>query len=345
MRKILLATTNEEKLFEIKESFSDQQFEFVSLSDIEKIEAPAENETTIEGNALLKAKYYAQKSGLMCIADDSGFFVDALGGWPGVHSARIGESNTERRTKILNAMKEFTDDAQRTSSMKCAIALHDPSTETSFVVTAQDSGIVSYEPVTSDRDFTFDTIFFIPELGKTYAEISILEKNKRSHRGKALHKMKYILENNYRAKHIVVPVALIIKDGKILMTKRNDPFRPEYHEKWEFPGGSMEVGETFEQNVIREVKEEAGYVVEIVARVTHLAVETQTYPNFTYQVYLVPFVCRILGGDGVFSDTETLEARWFDLDDAVNYPMIGENERMYREFLPELKELINKHNL
>ncbi|MBI2436129.1 MAG: NUDIX domain-containing protein [Candidatus Magasanikbacteria bacterium] len=345
MKKILIATTNLEKLIEIKTAWSDQQFEFISLGDIEKIEAPSEDETTIEGNALLKAKQYAQNSGLLCIADDSGFFVDTLEGWPGVHSARIGNSNDERRSIILEKMKDFVDDSQRTASMRCAIALHDPETEASFVVVGHDTGLVLHEAVHTERDFTFDPIFYIPELGKSYAEISIEEKNKRSHRGNALHKMKYILENNYRAKHIVVPVGLLIKDGKILMTKRNDPFRPEYHEKWEFPGGSMEIGETFEQNVIREVREEAGYDVEIVARISHIAVETQTYPNFMYQVYLIPFVCKILGGDGVFSDTETLEAQWFDLDDALNFEMIGENERMYKEFLPELKNIIKENNL
>lgn len=347
MRKLLIATTNEGKLEEIRHFFSDQQFELISLKDIEFVEAPEETGETIEQNAILKAKYYGEKTGLLTLADDGGLFIDELNGWPGIYSARIANSSDEQCSVVLEKMKNIPVE-KRSAHFDVAMCLYDPTTKNLFVTSGIIYGSIATEITVIEKVlnlYGFNRLFYVKELNKTFAEMPILEKNSISHRGKALSKMKYILENNYRAKHIVVPVALIIKNGKLLMTKRNDPHRPDYHNKWEFPGGSMEVGESFEENIIREVSEESGYDVEMVERINHIAVETQTSASFTYQVYLVPFVCKIIGGDGKFSDSETLDAQWFDLDDVLNHEMIGENARMYREFLPELKIIIARYSL
>jgi len=341
MQKLLIATTNDGKLKEIKHFLADLPFEIVGLGDLDKkIEEPEETENTLEGNAILKAKYYAEKTGLLTIADDSGLFVDYLDGWPGVKTARVADKDEDKRAILLRELKDVSKE-KRNAEFRVSLALFDPKENSSFIVSRKLQGSIVENPIfEGDIKWGFNELFFVSELGKTYGQMTIPEKNAVSHRGKALIKAKYFLQNQYGTKHIVVPIALVIKDGKILMNKRNDPHRPEYHGKWEFPGGSMEFGETFEQNVIRETKEEAGFDVEVVKMLNRIAVENQEYPSFKYQVYLIPFVCKIVGGDGKYGDAEVLESKWFALDDALNYEMIGENAKIYKEMLPELKNLL-----
>ncbi len=148
------------------------------------------------------------------------------------------------------------------------------------------------------------------------------------------------MSDNPEAKHICVALALIIKDGQLLMGKRNDPVQPEFHNTWEFPGGGVEFGETIEAAVLREAREEVGYEVEIVKRLNYIGVFWVDKPEFRYQVYLVPHVCRIVGGDGKLQDSEVLEARWFDLEKVLDMPLLANNGEMYRAILPELKQVV-----
>ncbi len=175
--------------------------------------------------------------------------------------------------------------------------------------------------------------------------MSVIEKNGLSHRGRALIRIKHHLQNTYVAKHIVVPCGLIIKDGKLLMNRRNDPHRLEYHNKWEFPGGKVELHETMHQNMVREIAEEVGYEVEILKMLQHITVESQVQKTYAYQVFLVPYVCRITGGELNPSDDEVMGTDWFDLDDVLNQDLLGDNAKMYAAFLPELKEVVKEFGL
>lgn len=145
------------------------------------------------------------------------------------------------------------------------------------------------------------------------------------------------------AKHIVVPVALIVKDGKLLMSLRNDPDRLEFHKKWEFPGGGVELGENVHNCLKREIKEETGYEIEIVRLLQGIFVLYR--PQYQYQVYLLPYVCSITGGDGNPGDAEVIEMKFLSLDEWLTMDLIGENLVMYKAILPELKEIIQEYSL
>lgn len=340
-RKVLIATTNKGKFTEMIKFLEDLPFEFLSLEDLkEKIDEPEETESTIEGNALLKAKYYAQKTGLMSIADDGGIFVDALGGWPGVISARVGSDSKERIDILLEKLKD-TPTEKRQAEFKSCLVCYDPDTLSFFSNTGTREGTVLEKPVETANSWGYDPIFYLDDFKKTYAELTPNEKNSTSHRGKALIKIKYYLQNQYGVKHIVVPLAIIVEKGKILMSKRNDPHRPDYHNKWEFPGGTMELGETLSENVTRETLEEVGYEVEVVKQLSKIYVEAQISSVVKYQVYLIPMLCKVISNTNVIADAETLGIEWFDLEKASNEDMIGANNNLYKEILPELIEYSN----
>lgn len=347
-RELLIATTNQGKAKEILAFLEHSPFKFLTLKDLaNSIPEPQETESTFASNAFLKARYYAQATGFLTLADDTGLHIDALNGWPGIQSARIAETAEERNALVLEKLQGVPSE-KRGAKFECAIALVDPESRVEFLAYGELRGAIAKQPAPATEiinGFGYSPIFYLPELGKMYTEFTQTEVSGFNHRGKALIRIKHHLQNTYVAKHIVVPFALIIKDGKVLMNLRNDPHRPEYHNKWEFPGGKVEFGETMHGNMIREVKEEVGYDVEIVKMLQHIAVESQMQKTYAYQVFLVPYVCKIVRGDGKFSDGEVLETRWFDPDDVLNYELIGENERMYRELLLELRELIKMSNL
>ncbi len=343
MRKLLIATSNPGKFKEMKEFFKTSGFEIVSLSDLGITDAPEEPYDVIEYNAMLKAKYYAEKTGILSLADDTGLFIPALNNWPGAHAARIADTTEKRRETVLEKMKGIDD---RKAYFEVALALYDPTEKLSFLSFGRVDGSILETPQGDEtKGFGFDQIFFSNELNKAFSELSVQEKNATSHRGKALIKMEYFLKKQFGARNIVVPCAIVIQNGKILMQKRNDPHRPNYHEKWEFPGGGVDFKEQIIENVVRETKEETGLIVEPLKLLQHIAVEWQEYPTFAYQVYLIPYVCKIVGGEINPRDHEVLEARWFELDEVSKYPLVGENARMYEKFLPELKEVIKEHNL
>ncbi len=343
-RKLLLATQNPAKITEIMKYLDTLPFEILTLKDLnEQILAPQEPFDELEHNALAKAKYYASKTGMLSLSDDSGLFIDALDGWPGVQSSRVGNTDDERREGVMNKMKGIKE---RSASFRVCIALFDPENNVAHTITRREDGVITEESQGEYRPgFPYDQIFWIPEMNKTYAQLTIGEKNKLSHRAKAMNEMQYILKKNYDPRHIVVPCGFLIQNGKLYMQKRNEPHRPAYHDKWEFPGGGVELGESLEETVVREVKEEAGYDVEIICMLQKIRVEAQEYATFSYQVYLVPFVCKIVGGEGTSSDHEVLEARWFDLDDVLNHELLGTNDVFYKSVVDELKMVVQKNNL
>lgn len=342
MRKLLIATTNQGKFKEMQEFFHTQPFELVSLTDLNITDSPEEPYDTVELNAYAKAKFYGEKSGLLTLADDGGLYIEALGGWPGVLAARVASTDEERQSAVLEKMK---DQQNRKAVVKGAWVVYEPTEKTFFTATGEVDIEIASEPAQGTQGFGYDPIFFYPPLKKTFSEMSTGEKNAVSHRGKGLVKLEYFLKKQFGARNIVVPCALVIQDGKILMQKRNDPHRPDYHEKWEFPGGGVDFKENTLENVVRETKEETGLIVKPLKLLQHIAVEWQEYPTFAYQVYLIPYVCKIVGGEINPRDHEVLEVKWFDLEEVLGYPLVGENARMFEKFLPELKEVIKEHNL
>lgn len=340
--KILIATLNKGKFDEMKKFLADLPFEFLSINDLdEKIEEPEETEETLAGNAILKAQYYGKKTGLLSVADDGGLFLDTFAGWPGVKSARIANSDEQRVAIILEKLR---GNSNRGASFKVSLAVYDPNTKDIFIATGETKGEILDKPhIGGVNNYGYNPIFYMPEYGKVYAEMTIQEKNSVSHRGKALNKVAQYLQNVYTSKNIVCPLALIIRDGKIISTLRNDPHNPEYHKKWEFPGGGLEMGETIEKNLIRETKEETGYEVEIVSLLQYIHIENR--PDKNYQVCLVPYLCKIIGGDGKYSDNEVLDLKFFDFDELLDQPLIKANDILFENNLNQIKELILKYNL
>jgi len=340
-QKLLIATTNEGKYREITHFLGDLPFQLVNLSDlVHSIHPPEETEDTFEGNALIKARYYGEKTDFLTLADDGGLCLDALGGWPGVESARLGRTKEDRIAKIMAALK--TKD--RTAAFRVVLTCFDPNQKIHFSAAGELRGRILEQPVAKgDTMWGYNSIFYVEELGKTYGEMTIQEKNSVSHRGQALFKIKRYLQNQYGPKHVPVPVGLIVKDGKILISLRNDPHRPEFHKKWEFPGGVMEFGEEVQENLKREIKEETGYEIEVVKQLQYIKVKWR--PEWNYQVYLIPFVCRITGGDGNWSDAEILDIKYADPETVLAFDLIGDNKQMFQTLLPELKQVLAEYHL
>ena len=193
MRKLLLATTNLHKLEEYRAIFADVPFQLLSLRDIHLDMDVEETGTTFAENAELKALAYARASGLIALADDSGLEIDALGGSPGIYSARFAgrEIPYAERFRLILAQLKGLPPRQRTARFRCAITIAEPS---GFYRTVEgvEEGIIAEAP-RGEHGFGYDPIFFVPELGKTNAELSPEQKNRISHRGQAAAKARELL--------------------------------------------------------------------------------------------------------------------------------------------------------
>lgn len=181
--KIIAATKNKNKLREFGEILNG--FEIISQEDAGVDIDVEETGTTFEENSMLKAKAIFDATGITAIADDSGLCVDALGGEPGVYSARYGGEGYDdsgRVQLLLKNMQNVPDD-KRTARFVCAITL----VGADGVITARGEceGKIDYEPK-GENGFGYDPVFFVEKYGKTMAEVSPEEKNAISHRGKAL---------------------------------------------------------------------------------------------------------------------------------------------------------------
>jgi len=185
--KIVIATSNKNKVVEIKDKFSSiSDIEIIPLSDYENISEIVEDADNFKGNALKKAEIIRDFTGEISLADDSGLEIDALNGEPGVYSARYGNENfsdIDRYNLVLEKMRGV-DETKRTARFICAIAMAFPDGR-EFVTEGKCEGTISTEP-SGSGGFGYDPVFYIPELKSTMAEISLSEKNKISHRAKAL---------------------------------------------------------------------------------------------------------------------------------------------------------------
>lgn len=195
MQTLLLATSNLYKLEEFRAIFADLPWRMLSLSDIQLTMNVEETGNTFAENAELKGRAYAQVTHLLTLADDSGLEIDALGGAPGVHSARFLGSETsyeERFRVILERMQGLPLD-QRNARFRCVIALVEPSGYTGMVEGVVE-GVIASNP-RGTNGFGYDPIFFLPELGKTFAELEPECKNRISHRARAAQLARKLLEN------------------------------------------------------------------------------------------------------------------------------------------------------
>ncbi|MCX6049949.1 MAG: XTP/dITP diphosphatase [Chloroflexi bacterium] len=198
MPKLLIATHNPGKIREYQTLLADLPLTVTSLR-AEGIEHDVEETgVTFAENAILKAKAYGQLSGLWTWADDSGLEVDALEGRPGVYSARYAGPNTtdqDRYQKLLGELSQLPDQP-RTARFRCVIALALSNGE---IHTIDDTieGVISMQP-SGEHGFGYDPVFFIPELGKTLAELPAEVKNQISHRGKAAARAKEFLYTQFK---------------------------------------------------------------------------------------------------------------------------------------------------
>lgn len=191
MKKIIVATTNAGKFREIKEILKN--YELISLKDIKCEIEVEEDQETLEGNSKKKAEEIAKITNMPCIADDTGLCIEALNGWPGVHTARfLGEKATpsQRNEAILEKMRNLTGKERKAK----VISIMTYYEKGKFIVAKGEiEGIIAKEQ-RGENGYGFDPIFEL-ENGKTYAELTQAEKNTISHRRRALENLEKQLTN------------------------------------------------------------------------------------------------------------------------------------------------------
>ena len=197
--KLLIGTRNESKKKEIGELLSEIPIQLVTLVDIGIDDEVEEDGQTFEENAILKAEGYGRLSGLLTLADDSGIEVDALGGRPGVFSARYAGLNAtdEERNKMLMSELVNVPDNERTARFRCVVALWSPKTGVSSTYEGRVEGFIARRPQ-GNNGFGYDPFFFSEEIGKTLAQIPATMKHRISHRGKAMKKAKVKLVDSLK---------------------------------------------------------------------------------------------------------------------------------------------------
>jgi len=183
--KIIFASNNKNKVQEIQ----NQLPEFIQIITLEEIgctEEIAETADTIEGNALLKANYVTEKYGLPCFADDTGLEIEALNGAPGVYSARYAgeDKNAEKNMNLV--LEKMQNEPNRKAQFKTVIALN--INDQQYLFTGIITGEIRKEK-TGANGFGYDPIFEPENIGKTFAEMTLEEKNKLSHRGRAVEQL------------------------------------------------------------------------------------------------------------------------------------------------------------
>ena len=190
--KLLVATSNAGKLVEIREIVAGIALELVSLRDL-RLPPPDETGDTFHANAAQKATISARQSGLWTLADDSGLCVEALGGAPGVHSARYAPTDEGRRAKLLHALQGVPEE-KRGAHFFCAVALSPPDGERILRAEGRVEGSIAFAE-RGTNGFGYDPIFLPAETpGHTLAELGSAEKNRLSHRGRALQRLRPVLE-------------------------------------------------------------------------------------------------------------------------------------------------------
>lgn len=194
MQKLLIATHNQGKLREYRQLLTDLDLDVTDLDAVGITHDVEETGTTFAENAILKARTYAEMSGCLTWADDSGLEVDALDGRPGVYSARYGGPGLSQRDRYLLLLEELRAHPRTTwtARFRCVVALVLPNGD---VHTVDDTleGLITDQP-TGEHGFGYDPVFYLPEYSATLAELTSDVKNQISHRGKASRAAKQLLK-------------------------------------------------------------------------------------------------------------------------------------------------------
>ncbi len=189
--KIFLATSNKGKIKEIRGLLKGPGISVITPDDLTPFDFPPEDGLTFSENALAKARFASRKTGLLALADDSGLEVDALGGRPGIYSARYAGADATDRDNYEKLLKELEGlpIEKRTARFRAVIAIAGTykGEEISETFDGRLEGLIA-ETVSGSEGFGYDPVFFLPERGLTTAELSREEKNAISHRGMALRK-------------------------------------------------------------------------------------------------------------------------------------------------------------
>jgi len=185
MKKLVFATNNAHKLSEVK-AILEPEFQIISLTDLNCNDDIPETATTLEGNALIKAKYISDKFGLDCFADDTGLEVEALNGEPGVYSARYAGENHDANKNMIKVLDLLGNTENRKACFRTVITLIQNGETTSFE--GKIDGTISLKP-SGNSGFGYDPIFVPEGYNLSFAELSSEEKNLISHRALAVKKL------------------------------------------------------------------------------------------------------------------------------------------------------------
>ena len=193
--QVIAATHNKNKLREFKEILEPLGYEIISTEEAGYFDEPEENGVTFMENSLIKARAIYAACHKAAIADDSGLVVDALGGEPGVYSARYGGLDTDReRLELVLSKMEGVPAGERTARFKCAISFVDADGN-EICTEGCVEGYITHVP-SGENGFGYDPVFYVPQLGRTFAQASAEDKNSISHRGRALRALSERLSNN-----------------------------------------------------------------------------------------------------------------------------------------------------
>jgi XTP/dITP diphosphohydrolase len=188
-REIVIASRNRGKIAEIRQIFADLPFRLHIIDDFPEAPDVDETGTTFSENARLKALAAARHTDLWALADDSGLEVDALGGKPGIHSARYsGKSDERNNDKVLRELEEVPD-AKRTARFRAAMVLAAPGGKILAESEGAVEGLITRE-LRGTAGFGYDPLFLLPEFGQTMAELGLEIKNRISHRAVALRRLR-----------------------------------------------------------------------------------------------------------------------------------------------------------
>ncbi len=186
MLEILIATNNLGKVKEIKDILDSPEIKILTMKDFPPLPKIEEDGKTYQENAFKKARKVSEYTGKICLADDSGLEIDYLKGKPGIYSSRWGNSDEERRNKVLKLLENVPKN-KRNAKFVCVVVLVFPNGKI-YMVKEECKGSITFNPK-GEHGFGYDPIFLVPEYDKTFAELGDKIKNQISHRGKAMRRM------------------------------------------------------------------------------------------------------------------------------------------------------------
>ena len=185
---LIIATGNPGKVLEIEDLLNGFPIQIKSLADFGAIPEVEEDGETFEENAYKKASFTAKILGMPALADDSGLMVEALGGAPGVRSARYAGPDATDQQRVAKLVKAMQNQTNRKAAFECVISIAVPSGP-ALTYEARCEGLIAEAPV-GEKGFGYDPIFLYPPLNKTFGQMTLAEKRDVSHRGKALNELR-----------------------------------------------------------------------------------------------------------------------------------------------------------